>query len=460
MARKIASAYPLSLLTNCSLVLAFLTLSSIASSETLEIDFAKTDGVVGRVAAGLLVPWGINPIKPPLSKNSKFVEPLELKWVRHNISHIVKNRERVSNSTRYIVNLSGGSYPWNKPPPYANSYFEWLANVEEQVKVAARHNLNVIWDIWNEPEGAYFVGDDYKIRGKTNGKSLWRDATWQKFYETYKVTFRKIRSLDPDALISGPGIGAGDLTGDEAIKYLESFKDYAVEHNVVPDFWSLHYPRDKLQEYNQRFESWNLPQVRTLVTEYLIPKPSKYPSAIFWTLAYLENSNVYAAIRGNWGNRGDKWGSLSGLLNYNAKTSEFEKTGAWWAYYYYAALKGKKISNKHGAVRMLGGVESDTATFIFGALEYPERGFRYSQLGIIDTLEIVFKNVPYLGYVEAELIEVPFGGRFKDFRPKSMSLEPVAVVKTLLVIDGVLELDIKWRKPSSGWFLRLKQLEK
>ena len=146
-----------------------LFIASASSRDRLVVDFSQTQGEVKHNAGGLLIPWGSDPVEPPIRRNAELVEPLNLKWVRHNLPFIVENKNRVAEDTNYIVNLSGGSYPWTSPPPYQNNFREWLDKVEAQVKLAQANEIDVIWDIWNEPEGMFFVGDDFKIRGKSAG---------------------------------------------------------------------------------------------------------------------------------------------------------------------------------------------------------------------------------------------------------------------------------------------------
>jgi len=88
--------------------------------------------------------------------------------------------------------------------PYADLP-KWEKFVRRQAD--ANRGKNVIWDIWNEPDGSGF----------------WK-GTHEQFFRTYTVAAKAIRSeLGPEALIGGPSLEQWNP------EYLKAFLDYCVK---------------------------------------------------------------------------------------------------------------------------------------------------------------------------------------------------------------------------------------
>ncbi len=87
--------------------------------------------------------------------------------------------------------------------PYTD-FPKWEKFVRRQAE--ANRGKNVIWDVWNEPDGAGY----------------WKGSREQ-FFKTYTIAAKAIRSeLGPEALIGGPSLEQWDYD------YLKDFLDYCV----------------------------------------------------------------------------------------------------------------------------------------------------------------------------------------------------------------------------------------
>ncbi len=78
------------------------------------------------------------------------------------------------------------------------------------------------WDIWNEADlGGFWPFQD--------------DAGRDRFFETWRRAYLKIREQLPHVQIAGPSLTPKRVPGTRVIRY-DNFLEYAARHEVLPTF--------------------------------------------------------------------------------------------------------------------------------------------------------------------------------------------------------------------------------
>lgn len=124
-------------------------------------------------------------------------------------------------------------------PGDGEDWSRWEQLVEELVREGDSKGLQILWDIWNEPDHHQF----------------W-DRSSKQFFETWKRAVRTIRRVNPQVIIVGPSHANGPCN------YLYGFLLSAHAHNVLPDIISWHdYGPRSSQQCGQRQtvldQTWN-----------------------------------------------------------------------------------------------------------------------------------------------------------------------------------------------------------
>ena len=215
-----------------------------------------------------------------------------------------------------------GLFGW---PGDNNDWGWWEHVVTEAVRGCQKRNMNVEYDIWNEPNIQYFWGKDQE--------------SWRK---TWCIGFRKIRQLDKKAVIVGPSISGFGL------EYLDEFLSFAKENGCLPDILSWH----ELGSVSGRQIPEHVRQAKELLTSKgidirrfsineIVPAHCQFsPGTAVCYFANIERTSVESACHSCWGdvvgNNGEN-ASLDGMLTHDTKRPR----SCWWAYKCYGDMAGK-----------------------------------------------------------------------------------------------------------------------
>jgi hypothetical protein len=151
------------------------------------------------------------------------------------------------------------------------------------------------------------------------------------WYRTYK----RIKSIDPNAQLCGPSVGPFD--SGWIGNYLKVCKEYEVLPDVIT--WHEKDPKGDVVGHVNDIEN-NLWQdghgLRPIIVYQTVPDAHKdSPGFAAWTVAGQERSNALFGIR----NRSSESGvQLTGLL-----TKDFEPRANWWVYREYARMSGQMV---------------------------------------------------------------------------------------------------------------------
>ena len=337
------------------ILLLLLLATACSAQETVTIDLSADKGPVTYRASGFL--HAMSATVPPPS----MVDPLKPKLFRMAAEDWHKagagafaNYDRVTRlgaRMQIVVSDSHGYSLAGWWPGDNGDWKAWEDIVEGLVKRAQDKGYSVEWDIWNEPNGGYF----------------WKRDQAQ-FFEAWAHAYRKIRSLDPKAVIVGPSLSSYDR------KYLESFLLYAQSEHVLPDVLAWHEFGDprKIPEHADEMREFMAGQdiriARISLNEIINSKQTLNPGVTAIYFANIERAGIDGACHACWG---DKDGastcenqSLDGIL-----TPDKQPRSAWWAYKGYADITGRLVEVRPSAsVDGVAGldVQSKTVRVILG----------------------------------------------------------------------------------------------
>ncbi len=325
---------------------------------TVTFDFANPTGAVTSGASGYLYGLAENGVPSEAMCESVDISSVSQK-VTDGLQHPIGDVDHVSpmlTNTDYIVVYlqdtydtwyydhdrimqmrADGTYDWKS---YLNDDF--LPKVRSSVEKlsASDYAEKVVYCLYNECDNGVWFGETRTTDDPNNRFGVWaeyntvgRDA----FNEAWKQTFEEVRSINPDALIGGPGFC--DYDHDE----IEYFLAFCVENDCVPDVMIYHELHDDSVYYWQRHVSdyraievfLGIPQLPVIVTEYGRMQDNGYPGKMVQYITRIEDSKVY----GN-----NAYWRLSNNLN-DVCADDNSPNANWWLMRWYADMEGQTLSS-------------------------------------------------------------------------------------------------------------------
>jgi hypothetical protein len=226
--------------------------------------------------------------------------------------------------------------------PWSN-WGAWKSFVQSTVRTAKQQGWSPdYWDVWNEPNGTCcFSPSDLAT------------VTVDRWLRTYVVAWQAIKSVDPAAKVSGPGLTWLQWApGDHAEFDLERFLSYSAARGVVWDAvsWNENSLRPLPGDISPTITNLDrhiamakavmarhpgvVANNRVLVNEY---GPSETHFLAGWAVGFFsafERNGVTKAHRACW-TTAECTTQLNGLL-----TSDAQPRALWWAHRRYADLIG------------------------------------------------------------------------------------------------------------------------
>ena len=320
--------------------------------EVVTVDFAVDAGPATARSSGFLHSVGptlpaqdmLAPLKPRLFRLNSGGAGLEGTRGAGTYERLKKLGARVqvciSDSCGYGKDLhwpgDNGDWSW------------WDAVVDRILKVARDKRYSVEWDIWNEP--------DYE--------GFWKRDR-ERFFETWRRAYGRIRAFDPKCVIVGPSIANFN------VKWLMAFLKYANANNVLPDIVAWHEMSWQRLDYKfipahvafvRRFMAEQGIDARPIdINEMIGPSLQTSPGAAVWFFAGLEQAKVNGACHACWPdekegvNNGGNY-SLDGILTHPDRRPR----STWWAYKGYAEVAGPLVGlTPSVSVNGVAGVDAD-----------------------------------------------------------------------------------------------------
>lgn len=228
-----------------------------------------------------------------------------------------------------------GQYDWQEL--LDNDYLPKVEQLTKQLK-STSYSDKVVYCLYNECDNGIWFGEtatgddgniycDYNTAGRDNFNSAW------------KQTYDLVRSVNPDALIGGPGFC--DYNSEE----IEYFLSYCAENDCVPDIMiyhelsddSVYYWQNHVEDYRTMEQRLGVGELPIIVTEYGRMIDNGYPARMVQYITQIETSKVY----GN-----NAFWRLANNLNDTA-ADDNSPNANWWLMRWYADMEGQTVKVKY-----------------------------------------------------------------------------------------------------------------
>lgn len=319
----------------------------LRTTETVTIDLAEKRGSMTHCATGFL--FGLSAENPP----DDLVKPLKPRLYRFRSQPFIEGtglectafRDRLQDLGMILHTLHSDAFSRSKGyPGDEGEWGRWEECIEQVVRQAKDNGWDVEWDIWNEPDYSQF----------------WKRSQEQ-FLDTWRVGYRKLRELDPEANIVGPSIAAYNRA------WMERFLTYAQDHDVVPDILCWHelswhcfdyrsieghaaHARAFLDQLGLKVKAFD-------INEYVIERQAFRAGVHPWYFAGIEDAGIRGAAHATWheadGSPSGRGPLLTGIL-----TPDLKPRSVWWTYRAYADITGERVAVRPGlSVHGVAGVD-------------------------------------------------------------------------------------------------------
>ncbi len=167
---------------------------------------------------------------------------------------------------------------------------------------------------------------------------MFDDAAKFRFYDAWKKTYNLIRSIDPDAVIGGPGYC--DYDSYEIRHFLEFCKT----NKCLPDIMIYHelgersalFLQDHVDDYRKIEKELGIPEMTIIVTEYGTMYECGAPANMLKYIVNIEKSGVYGNVA--------YWRLANNLCDTAADNNS--PNSNWWLFRWYADMEGDLLESK------------------------------------------------------------------------------------------------------------------
>ena len=316
----------------------------------LEIDAAKPMGEVTTKATGFL--YGL---AEPGVPSEAITDSLDISSVSQKVigglQHPTGDADRLKDQlteTDYIVVYLQDAfdtwyYAWEEIGKMReNGTYDWKEYITETYFPIVREKVTALRDtdyadklvycIYNECDNGVWFGN------YVDGWAQYDEIGRQNFYEGWKMTYDLVKSLDPDAMIGGPGFCDYETTK------MEGFMSYCKENDCVPEIMIYHELADwsttdwkmHVDDY-RRIENENgVSELPIIVTEYGTMEQCGNPSQMIHYIYEIERTGTYGNMA---------YWRLSNNLN-DTTADDNTPNSNWWLYRKYAEMDGQLLEVK------------------------------------------------------------------------------------------------------------------
>lgn len=232
-----------------------------------------------------------------------------------------------------------GSYDWQKMITE-----DYLPKVKQSVQKLskAEYSSKVVYCLYNECDNGVWFGETKKTDDENNEYGVYceyNEKGRDNFNSAWKQTYELVKSINPDALIGGPGFC--DYDSDE-IGY---FMTFCAKNNCVPDIMiyhelgegSVYYWQDHVNDYRSIEKSLKISEIPIIVTEYGRMQDNGYPGEMIKYITQIETSKVY----------GDNaYWRLADNLN-DVCADDNSPNANWWLMRWYADMQGQTVKGEY-----------------------------------------------------------------------------------------------------------------
>jgi len=299
---------------------------SLFAQMTLKVNLSDKMRPVTHCASGSLygmtetLPLDIDNLVAPLKPHMFCQPPRGGNDNQHPYGSAIVVSERLESTTGVVqITLADvlKGWPYNWP-----GKDKWLALVKSVIedKIASGRDNYHSYTIWNERHGT------------------WRSTNGDFYTECWVPTYNLIRSMDPSAIIVGPG------DAYYSNSRISEFLTYCKNNNCMPDMLSWHqwgsggFP-SAYNNYRQLEKSLNISPLPLCINEYSSKTSDPYEGCPGYSVPFIakfERYGVESACISWWHTQYP--GRLGSLL-----TPSNEKGGGWYLYKWYGDMSGDMV---------------------------------------------------------------------------------------------------------------------
>ena len=462
-----------------SLILSFVTVISMAAEgipycfrPTLSVDAAEYVNEVSSRASGYLYGVAENGVPDSAVVESIDVASISQKVIdglQHpigDVDHVAPMLDKCDYITVYMQDCFDTWYYCHQEimDIRANGNYDsmkfvrerFLPQVEEAVKklVQTDYQDRLVYCLYNETDNAVWFGTP-----SPDGTWLmYDDEAKFRFYEAWKETYQLVRSIDPDAVIGGPGYCDFD------VYELEHFLKYCQENNCMPDIMIYHelgdksayYWEDHVDEYRELEDDMGIADLPIIVTEYGTMYECGAPADMVKYISAIEKSGAYANAA---------YWRLANNLNDTVADNNSPNSN-WWLFRWYADMEGYLLDSK-----IIDIMHADFAN----AIKYGYDRFHYQYFNGFssinedkDEITVICGGSDYNSYISFKHLGKTNLGKKVNVKIESVCYEglsgivnsPTVIAEyTDRVFAGKLRVDLKNPDPTAVYHITLTPAE-
>ena len=353
----------LKVLLSLFLILVTLAVICVASffifyTPTLTADMSSKTGEVTNGASGYL--YGIAEEGVP-SKN--MTESIDISTasakvtdgLQHPVGDISHVSSQLENTDYNVVYLQDAYSTWyyendSIEQQRATGRYNWkvfvtedfLPKVEKSVNALSKapYGDKVVYCLYNECDNGVWFGETVINAESENG--AYGDFNSQgeaHFFEAWKMTYDFVKSINPDALIGGPGYCDYD-SGE-----IERFMSYCAQNDCLPDVmiyhelsdYSVRFWQQHVNDYRRIETALGVEELPIIVTEYGRMCDTGLPGNMLQYITQIENTKVYGDIA--------YWRLANNLCDVCADDNT--PNANWWLYRWYTDMEGQTVESKY-----------------------------------------------------------------------------------------------------------------
>ncbi len=461
--------------TIISFILTFVTVMSLALEgvpyafrPTLEVDAAECVSEMSSRASGYLYGVAENGVPDSAVVESIDVSSISQKVIdglQHpigDVDHVAPMLNNCDYITVYMQDCFDTWYYCNdeiwglrNAGTYDCEQFvreRFLPQVEEAVNKLVKTDYadRLVYCLYNETDNAVWFGTP-----SPDGTWLmYDDDAKLRFYKAWKETYDLVRSIDPNAVIGGPGYCDFDLYE------LEHFLTYCQENSCMPDIMIYHelgdksayYWQDHVDAYRELEKDMGIDELPIIVTEYGTMYECGAPADMVKYISAIENSGAYANAA---------YWRLANNLNDTVADNNSPNSN-WWLFRWYADMEGYLLQGK-----IIDILHSDFAN----AFKYNYKRFHYEYFNGLasmteekDEINVICGGSDYSSYVNLKNLDETNLGKKVNVKIESVCFEGLSgiVTKPTLVAEytdravcGKLQIDLENPDPNSVYHITI-----
>ncbi|MBQ9228477.1 MAG: hypothetical protein IJ168_06535 [Eubacterium sp.] len=323
---------------------------------TVSFDVADKTGAVMKGASGYLYGVAENGVPSAEMVESVDVQTIVQKvpnGLQHpigDLDHVAPMLENTQYNIVYLQDVYDTWYYLNDSimEQRAAGTYDWQQLLDEDYlpKVEAMTNAlkeepyanKLIYCLYNECDNGVWFGESQKDDNPENPYGVWCDYNEigrDNFNAAWLQTYTLVKSLDPNALIGGPGFC--DYNREE----LEYFLAFCRDHDCLPEIMIYHelgedtvyFFDEHIREYRALEETLGIDALPIVISEYGMMNENGYPGEMVKIITQLETAKVY----------GDNaYWRLADNLN-DTCADDNSPNAEWWLMRWYTDMKGQTV---------------------------------------------------------------------------------------------------------------------